>query len=203
MVRCDHADKCYKKDCNHAKGHERNGTCTTYFCSDVNTYVKCVGIDMRPSWDEYFMDICRTTAKRSTCDRGRVGCVIVRDHQILCTGYAGSPHGFEHCDDVGHEFKETIHEDGSRSQHCIRTVHAEQNAIVQAARRGIAIDGATVYCTMTPCRTCAMLLINAGIKAVVCDYHYHAEADSMHMLNIAFINIKHFHEGDMVYENKM
>jgi len=95
----------------------------------------------RPTWDEYFMDLANAAAKRATCDRGRSGCVIVRDRQLLVTGYVGSPRGLPHCDDVGHLLKKVYHEDGRVTQHCVRTVHAEQNAICQAARRGIALDG--------------------------------------------------------------
>ena len=130
---------------------------------------------VRPSWDEYFMEICRTVAKRATCDRGRSGCVIARDNQILVTGYVGSPTGLPHCDEAGHLLKKMIHDNGEITQHCVRTVHAEQNAICQAAKRGIALEGATVYCKMTPCRTCAMLIINCGIKRVVCEKHYHVK----------------------------
>ncbi len=132
----------------------------------------------RPSWDDYFMEVCEAIAKRATCDRGRSGCVIAKDNQILVTGYVGAPSGLPHCDEVGHQMKRLIHEDGRVTMHCVRTVHAEQNAICQAARRGVALDGATLYCKMTPCRTCAMLLINCGIKRVVCAKRYHDADDS-------------------------
>jgi len=98
----------------------------------------------RPSWDEYFMEVCEAISKRATCERGRSGCVIARDRQILVTGYVGAPAGLPHCDEVGHQFKKTIHEDGSITTHCVRTVHAEQNAICQAAKIGVSIDGATL-----------------------------------------------------------
>jgi len=143
----------------------------------------------RIAWDEYFMEICRTVAKRATCDRGKSGCVIQKDNLILATGYVGSPIGFPHCDDVGHDFKKVIHEDGSITNHCIRTVHAEQNAICQAAKLGVSIDGSTLYCKMTPCRTCAMLIINCGIRWIVCDKRYHNGAESEEMLEIAGIGI--------------
>ena len=155
----------------------------------------------RPSWDEYFMEVCRTVAKRATCDRGRSGCVIALDKQILVTGYVGSPAGHPHCDDVGHLMRKMIHTDGTISQHCVRTVHAEQNAICQAAKRGIAIDGATVYCKMTPCRTCAMLIINCGIKRVVCEMHYHDEKDSLDMFKQAGIPIEHVNDKTQTYTN--
>lgn len=114
----------------------------------------------RPSWDEYFIGLVETVGKRGTCDRGRSGCVIVKDKQILATGYVGSPAGFPHCDEVGHEMKTITHKDGSQTKHCTRTVHAEQNAICQAAKRGVALDGSTVYANMTPCKTCTMMIVN-------------------------------------------
>ncbi len=129
----------------------------------------------RPSWDEYFMEIAILIGKRrGTCDRGHAGCVITKNKRIISTGYVGSPVGLPHCDDVGHEMNTVIHPDGSKSMHCIRTTHAEQNAIAQAARFGIPIDGATLYCKLTPCYTCAKIIINAGIKRVVCAQDYHA-----------------------------
>ena len=121
----------------------------------------------RPSWDEYFMEVCRAIAKRATCDRGRSGCVIARDHQILATGYVGAPAGLPHCDEAGHQLKQLVHEDGSVSKHCVRTVHAEQNAICQAARVGTALEGSTLYCKMTPCYACGKMIINAGIVRIV------------------------------------
>ena len=144
----------------------------------------------RPIWSEYFMEIAHTVATRATCDRGRSGCVIVKDKQILVTGYVGAPRGLPHCDDVGHLFKKVIHEDDKVSQHCVRTVHAEQNAIAQAARLGISIDGATLYCKMTPCRTCAMLLINCGIERVVCEKKYHAGKESEKMFKEAGVELE-------------
>ena len=155
----------------------------------------------RPSWDEYFMEICQTVAKRATCDRGRSGCVIAKENQILVTGYVGSPTGLPHCDDVGHKLKKMVHESGEVTQHCVRTVHAEQNAITQAAKRGIAIDGATLYCKMTPCRTCAMLIINCGIKRVVCEKKYHDSKDSLEMFSQAGVEIVHLQEEVQKYEN--
>ena len=143
----------------------------------------------RPSWDEYFMQIAHTVSERATCDRGRSGCVIARNKQILVTGYVGSPVGLPHCDDVGHFFKQVTHEDGKVTNHCVRTVHAEQNAITQAARRGIALDGGTIYVRMTPCRTCAMLIINCGIERVVCEKKYHAGKESEEMLKEADVKL--------------
>ena len=156
----------------------------------------------RPSWDAYFMEIANTVSKRATCDRGRSGCVVVRDKQILVSGYVGSPVGLSHCDDVGHQMKKTIHEDGSITNHCVRTVHAEQNAICQAAKRGIALDGATLYCRMTPCRVCAMLIINCGIKRIVCERKYHAGKESEEMFNLAGVSLEYIFEEIQHYENQ-
>jgi dCMP deaminase len=113
----------------------------------------------RPSWDDYFMDITFQVAKRSTCDRARVGAVIVKDKRILTTGYNGSPAGLPHCDEIGH-----LMVDG----HCVRTLHAEQNAIIQGALHGVSVAGGTIYVTHQPCITCAKMIINAGIKRVIC-----------------------------------
>ena len=111
----------------------------------------------RVSWDEYFMNIAREVSTRSTCDRKYVGAVIVRDRIILATGYNGSIRGMPHCDEAGH-----LLEDG----HCVRTVHAEANAIVQAARNGVRIDGAGIYVTASPCWICFRLIANAGINRI-------------------------------------
>jgi len=112
----------------------------------------------RPSWDEYFMAIARVVATRSTCDRKHVGAVIVREKMILTTGYNGSIRGLSHCDDDGH-----MMEDG----HCVRTVHAEANAIVQAARNGVRLDNADIYVTASPCFGCYKLIANSGLTRIV------------------------------------
>jgi dCMP deaminase len=148
------------------------------------------------------MEVMEAISKRATCDRGKSGCVIVRDRQILVTGYVGSPKGLDHCDDVGHQFKKMLNEDGSISEHCVRTVHAEQNAICQAAKLGVSVDGATVYCRMTPCRTCAMLLINCGIVRVVCERKYHAGAETEEMFKKVGIKLEFVHDEVQKYTNK-
>ncbi len=112
----------------------------------------------RPSWDEYFLEIAKVVAKRSTCDRANVGAVIAKNKVILSTGYNGAPRGLPHCDDVGHEIV-----DG----HCIRTAHAEANAIAQAAKNGTPIEGASIYLTVSPCYDCFKIMVNAGIKEVI------------------------------------
>jgi len=107
-----------------------------------------------------------------------------------------------HCDEIGHQFKQTTHEDGKVTNHCVRTVHAEQNAICQAAKIGVAIDGATLYCKMTPCRTCAMLIISSGIKRVVAEKKYHAGAESEVMFKEAGIQLEYFDDSIEQYENQ-
>ena len=149
---------------------------------------------IRPTWDQYFMEIMDTVSKRATCNRGRSGCVIAKNNQVLVTGYVGSPSGMPHCDEVGHQMKKVIHvdEDNQVTEHCVRTVHAEQNAICQAAKNGISIVGATLYCRMTPCRVCSMLLINCGIIRVVCERKYHAGVESEQLLKDAGIKLEYF-----------
>lgn len=120
----------------------------------------------RASWDEYFMAIAREVATRSTCDRKHVGAVIVRDRSILATGYNGSIRGLSHCDDEGH-----MMEDG----HCVRTVHAEANAIAQAARNGVRLDAAAIYITASPCFGCFKLIANAGLNRIVFGEFYRDE----------------------------
>jgi dCMP deaminase len=142
----------------------------------------------RPSWDEYFIEIMESVAKRATCDRGRSGCVIAKNNVILSTGYVGSPKDCPHCDDVGHLLKRVVDEDGEH-EHCMRTAHAEANAITQSAKQGTSTDGATLYCRMTPCRTCAMMIINCGIKRVVAQRDYHASAETKEMFKQASIEL--------------
>jgi len=136
----------------------------------------------RLSWDDYFLELCEKVAERSTCDRGPggkgVGCVLVKDRQILATGYAGSLPGMLHCSEEGHTLRQVTYEDGVTREHCCRTVHAEANAVAQAARRGVAIEGATAYVTMAPCDACAKLLVSAGICRVVSNAPYHAQGAS-------------------------
>ncbi|MEI6191305.1 MAG: cytidine/deoxycytidylate deaminase family protein [bacterium] len=155
----------------------------------------------RPSWDEYFMNIVHAVGARATCDRGRTGCVLVKDKHIISTGYVGSPAGCVSCDDVGHEMNSVTHEDGTVSKHCIRTTHNEQNAITQAARMGVATDGATLYCMMTPCYTCAKLIINAGIKRVVAEKDYHAGARSKEVFKEAGVLYELLNEETVIYAN--
>jgi dCMP deaminase len=144
----------------------------------------------RPSWDEYFIGMADYVGTRGTCDRGKSGCIIVKDKRVISTGYVGSPPGLPHCDDVGHEMHTVVNEDGSKSQHCIRTAHAEQNAISQAARFGIAVDGSILYCRMTPCYSCAKSIITAGIKRVVAERDYHASKRSKEIFKKAGLKLE-------------
>ena len=111
----------------------------------------------RASWETYFMNIAHEVATRSTCDRKHVGAVIVRGKTILSTGYNGSVRGMHHCDEIGHEME---------NGHCVRTIHAEANAVVQAARNGICIGDAEIYVTASPCYDCFKMIANAGISAI-------------------------------------
>lgn len=154
----------------------------------------------RPSWDDYFIEIANSVSKRATCDRGRSGCVVVKDKHILVSGYVGSPVGLPHCDDIGHQMRKVIHEDGSESDHCVRTVHAEQNAICQAAKLGVSLDGSTLYCRMTPCRVCAMLIINCGIKRIVCERKYHDGGESEAMFQTVGIQLEYKYDEEQRYE---
>lgn len=129
----------------------------------------------RPSWDEYFMDIAEKTAERSTCKRANVGAVLVRDKRIISTGYNGAPSGLPHCTEVGCLIRKVGSEEGSLEDHCHRTVHAEQNAIIQAALHGTSTKGATLYVTHQPCFVCAKMLINAGIDKIVFRKKYQDE----------------------------
>lgn len=120
----------------------------------------------RPSWDEYFMAIATQVAGRSTCLRRATGAVLVKDKRILSTGYNGVPSGLEHCEVVGCLREQRGIASGSHHELC-RGIHAEQNAVIQAARYGIAIDGASVYCTHQPCVLCAKILLNSGVKDII------------------------------------
>lgn len=120
----------------------------------------------RADWHEYFMRIAEQVATRSTCDRKNIGAVIVRDKTILSTGYNGSIRGAPHCDEVGHDME---------NGHCVRTNHAEANAIVQAAKNGVAIDDSEIYVTASPCLTCFKLIANAGIRIVYYKEFYRDE----------------------------
>lgn len=143
----------------------------------------------RPDWDEYFMTIAEAASSRATCDRGRTACIAVVNNQIVATGYVGAPMGIADCDTVGHELNTVKNPDGTVSTHCIRTVHAEQNVIAQAARTGVTLTGATIYCKLAPCYTCAKLIINAGITRVVAASPYQQGGVAVELLKSANVQI--------------
>lgn len=147
-------------------------------------------MSMRPSWDQYFMDIVEMIKGRSTCLRRKVGAVIVKDRRILTSGYNGAPSGCKHCEEVGCLREELGIPSGQRHELC-RASHAEQNAIVQAAMHGVSIEGGTIYVTAQPCVICSKLIINAGIKRVVFKGDYPDEL-SMQLLKEAQINVEKF-----------
>ena len=144
---------------------------------------------MRPSWDDYFMHITREVAKRGTCMRRQVGAILVKDKHILATGYNGAPAGLPHCDEVGHMI-----EDG----HCVATIHAELNAVVQAARNGARIEGASIYITASPCWSCFKVLANAGIRRI-CYGAFYRDERSFEVARTLGIEMVHVPiEGDTV-----
>ena len=126
----------------------------------------------RPSWDQYFMDIVELVSRRSTCLRRKVGAVLVRDKRMLATGYNGPPAGIRHCSEVGCLRDQMSVPSGERHELC-RGLHAEQNAIIQAALHGVSTKGATIYCTNHPCIICSKMIINSGIVSVVYTENYH------------------------------
>jgi len=149
-------------------------------------------MDNRPSWNDYFMDIAAMVATRSTCLRRQVGCVLVKDRRILATGYNGAPVGVDHCSEVGCRRMQEGVPSGERVEMC-RGVHAEQNAIIQGARYGVVLMGATAYVTTQPCSICTKMLINAGIEEIIYDGDFPDEL-SMELLKGAGV-FCHKHRG--------
>ncbi len=150
----------------------------------------------RPSWEEYFMDITHLVAKRSTCLRRQVGAVLVKDKNILATGYNGAPSRLEHCLDIGCLREKMSVPSGERHELC-RGLHAEQNAIIQAAYHGVEIQGATLYCTNHPCIICSKMIINAGIQKVVYEEGY-ADLLAREMLKESRINLEKFNRKSSI-----
>lgn len=142
---------------------------------------------MRKSWDEYFMEIAEMVKTRSTCIRRQVGAVIVKDNRIIATGYNGAPSGLKHCTEVGCERQRLNIPSGQRHELC-RALHAEQNAIIQAAKIGASTEGATIYITISPCVICAKMLINAGIKRIIYREGY-PDMESLKMLDEAGVDV--------------
>lgn len=151
-----------------------------------------MAVDNRPSWDEYFMSIADQVATRSTCLRRQIGAVLVRDKRILATGYNGVPSGLKHCAEVGCIREKLGIPSGTQHELC-RGLHAEQNTVIQAARYGINIDGATIYCTAHPCVQCTKILLNAGIKTIVYRDSYPDELSNI-LLVESGIEVRHISE---------
>lgn len=126
----------------------------------------------RIGWQEYFMSVAHLIAQRSTCERAHIGAVLVRDNNILATGYNGSPAGLPHCDGPNCLIYKSTHPDGTVEENCMKTIHAEINAIAQAAKNGTAIKDADIYITASPCINCLKVLINVGIKTIYYDKPY-------------------------------
>ncbi len=157
----------------------------------------------RPTWDEYFVDITKKVSERSTCDRGHAACVIVKENRLLTTGYAGSPKGMPHCDDVGHLLRKQYDEaSGQVTTHCLRTIHAEQNAITQAAKFGISLTDSTAYITMTPCFACAKMLVQIGVKRVVAIKNYHDSKDTLDLFKQSGVVLDTLEETTEHYNNQ-
>ncbi|UCH20505.1 MAG: cytidine/deoxycytidylate deaminase family protein [Deltaproteobacteria bacterium] len=144
-------------------------------------------VENRPSWKDYFMDITALVAQRSTCTRRAVGAIIVKDKRILSTGYNGAPSGIRHCTDVGCLRESLNVPSGERHELC-RGIHAEQNAIIQAAYHGVSVKGATLFCTNLPCSICTKMIINAGIKKI-CYQDGYADSLSEEMFQEAGIEV--------------
>jgi len=146
----------------------------------------------RPSWDAYFMQIAHLVATRATCPRRSVGAVLVRDKRILCTGYNGAPQGLPHCPELGPTHDWPI--GCLRAGHCMRALHAEQNALLQAAKIGTPCEGAAIYVTLQPCNNCAKMLINAGIVRVIYEGDYPDEF-SQELFRDAKMDVMRYRDG--------
>jgi dCMP deaminase len=144
----------------------------------------------RPDWDQYFMEIAHVVKKRSTCLRRQVGAVLVREQQILTTGYNGAPRGLTHCGDMGCLREKLKIPSGERHELC-RGLHAEQNAVIQGALHGVNINKSTLYVTHQPCAVCAKILVNAGIERIVIDGAY-PDKLAMEILDEAKIIVERF-----------
>ncbi|MDK2991469.1 MAG: dCMP deaminase [Clostridiales bacterium] len=151
---------------------------------------------MRPSWDEYFMNMVEIVKTRSTCLRRQVGAIIVKDKRMLASGYNGAPTGVRHCDEVGC-LREQMHIPSGQRQELCRAIHAEQNAIAQAAMMGISVKDATIYITTQPCAICAKMIINAGITRIVYKGDYPDQL-AMDLLREAGVEVVRFEDGNLV-----
>lgn len=172
---------------------------------------------LRTSRLGYYLDVVRAVAMRGTCDRGRAGAIIVKEGRIISTGYAGAPTGLPHCDEAGHDllikdwgaeqsvnlnFLGTPTEYSRYTEHCIRTVHAEANAIIQAAKYGPPINASVIYCTMFPCFECAKMIVNAGIIEVISQHGYQTGEKSKELFDEVGIPYQSIDEEAINYSKK-
>jgi dCMP deaminase len=148
-------------------------------------------MSIKPTWDEYFVNMLDAVATRASCDRGRSAAILTRNNRILSTGYVGAPTGLPTCDDEGHIIERRILVYGSNhiSEHCIRTFHAEMNAILGCAREGVSTINSTLYCNMVPCRNCGMAVIQAGITRVVAKNKYQKDEETRKMFELSHIEL--------------
>lgn len=153
------------------------------------------------SQDQYFMDICRVVGEKGTCNRGRSGCVIVKDGQIISTGFVDSPFWSQNCDENWHQMRRITKDTGETTEHCMRNCCAELNAIANASRQGVCLEWATLYTKMTPCyvRHCAHLIVSCGIKKVVCEKRFHDAQLSEKLFQNAGIDICYLEDGIQEY----
>lgn len=156
------------------------------------------------SRDEYFMDMARVVGEKSTCDRGRCGCVIVKDNSMVSSGFSTAPQGSPNCDEVWHLMMTIQNDNWETENHCMRNNCAEQNAIANAAKKWIALEWTTLYVTMTPCtiRHCAHMVVACGIKRVVCDKRWPHAQESEKIFKNAWIELTYLSEEETVYPSK-
>jgi len=158
---------------------------------------------MRPNWDEYFLGLLDGISRRATCNRGYGSAIVVSEHHtILTSGYVGSAPGDKHCDEVGHYVVTVVQPDGTSSQHCQRTLHAEENAILQAAMDGIRLRDATLYCKMVPCLGCARRIARVGIKRVVAQKAYQLDKPSRQFFADAKVDLVVIDDSVEEYEKQ-
>ncbi len=150
------------------------------------------GEQLRLGWHEYFMCVAHLISRRATCTRGHIGAVIVRDNNILSTGYNGAPSGLPHCNETNCKIYRSTHPDGTVEENCVNTIHAEINAIAQAAKHGVSIKDADIYITASPCIHCLKVLINVGIKTIYYDKPYKIEhiAELLRLSGIKLVQVK-------------
>jgi dCMP deaminase len=149
------------------------------------------GQEKRLGWHEYFMSVAHLISRRATCTRGHIGAVIVRDHNILSTGYNGAPSGLPHCNETNCRIFRSTHPDGTVEENCVNTIHAEINAIAQAAKHGVSIKDADIYITASPCIHCLKVLINVGIRTIYYDKPYKIEhiSELLRLSGVRLVNV--------------